>query len=566
MIKLKKVIIQSLIQAVKNHITIFFFLVFVSGSTAQEQTVGLLSYNQDQAFDGYTLFFPRNQSTVFLIDNCGEIVHQWDDEDIYVPNNAVYLLANGNLVKCKKNFNGFTGVEGSGFFVEIRSWENELLWSYKSNSPEERIHHDIEILPNGNILMIAWEFRSKDEAIANGRLEETITSGELFPDYIFEINPSTNEKVWEWHVWDHLIQDVDSTKLNFGIVSEHPELVDINYVENVGANDWDWLHMNAIDYHAGLDQIMLCVPYFNEIWIIDHSTSTSEAFGHTGGNAGMGGDLLYRMGNPQSYKNGTEDDQILFFPHDTHWANEFLPADHPDYNKILVFNNRVEQNVSSMEIFENPWDVMESNYPTINRLFQPTFFENSITHPTPSSFYSAGLSSVQVLPNGNILGCSGGQGYLMELNPENEIVWEYKVPIKNGARVPQGVEIAYWENLTFRAFKYPKDFSAFDGKDLSQKGFIELNPNTTYCDSLTFTKEIVNDIEVNVFPNPASAELNITWSDREVKSIKIFNAIGREVLDVLPATNSETIDTSDFVKGVYVLIINNSKQQLFVVQ
>ncbi len=534
-------------------------------AVAQDQTIGLLSYNKHLASDGYTLFFPRQQSTVYLINNCGEIVHQWDDDSMFVPNNAVYLLENGDLMKCKKSDQGPIGSGGGGYFVEIVTWDNDLIWSYELNTTEERLHHDIEMLPNGNVLMIAWERRTEEEAIVNGRSPETLTNGVLYPDYIFEINPNTDEKVWEWHAWDHLIQDVDSTKSNYGVVAEHPELIDINYVENTGSLDWDWLHMNAIDYHEELDQIMLCVPYFNELWIIDHSTTTAEAAGSTGGQYGKGGDLLYRVGNPQSYKRGSDLDQVLFFPHDTHWANEFLSPSHANYNDVLVFNNKAPGNISKMEIFDNPWSQDSLTYLQKDGLYQPAVFDNSITHPVPTEFYSSGLSSVQVLPNGNVLGCSGGQGYLMELTADNEIVWEYKVPLKLGVRAPQGTIINYFQNLTFRAFKYPPSYSAFNGRDLSSKGYIELDPNTTFCDSLT-SIDNVYDVDVRVYPNPTSSILNVDWDDLKVTDISITDMIGREVYAAAVSENSMSIDISDFEKGTYIIIINEVTKKLFVVE
>ena len=35
--------------------------------------------------------------------------------------------------------------------------------------------------------------------------------------------------VWQWDVWDHLIQDFDPTKHNYGDVAAHSERVDLNY-------------------------------------------------------------------------------------------------------------------------------------------------------------------------------------------------------------------------------------------------------------------------------------------------------------------------------------------------
>ena len=50
---------------------------------------------------------------------------------------------------------------------------------------------------------------------------------EMWSEVIFEIQPidySNFEVVWEWHLWDHLVQDIDPSLPNFGIISEHPEL------------------------------------------------------------------------------------------------------------------------------------------------------------------------------------------------------------------------------------------------------------------------------------------------------------------------------------------------------
>ena len=149
-----------------------------------------------------------------------------------------------------------------------------------------------------------------------GRDPEMITGLGLWPEHLIEvrpIRPTGGEVVWEWHVWDHLIQDRDPRLENFGKVEEHTELVNINgdsghrresdgelarlralgYIvdspqvgDQQGGGDKqkaDWNHANSVSYNPRLDQIALSVRHFDEIWIIDHSTTTEVAAGHGGG-------------------------------------------------------------------------------------------------------------------------------------------------------------------------------------------------------------------------------------------------------------------------------------------
>ncbi|MEM1216213.1 MAG: aryl-sulfate sulfotransferase, partial [Bacteroidota bacterium] len=311
------------------------FLLFIAATVAilltplaAQNTVGLLDYNINEAYPGYTLIYPHNQPTVYLLDGCGEFVHSWPDSVQFRPGNTAYLLDDGRLVKTKR-LASIAGDPiwggGGGAMIEIRSWDNDLLWFFELNNEQARLHHDIEVLPNGNILAIAWENKTRAEAIAMGRDTTALADDELWPDYIFEINPENDEIVWEWHAWDHLIQDYDPDQANFGVIADHPERIDVNWNFNNGGADW--MHANYLDYNEELDQIMLCVPYFSEMWIIDHSTTTEEAAGSTGGNLGKGGDLVYRFGNAEVYDQGDSTDQLLFFPHNCHWSD--VPIEHP---------------------------------------------------------------------------------------------------------------------------------------------------------------------------------------------------------------------------------------------
>ena len=318
------------------------------------QTVGLF-VNEPEAYEGYTLFAPSSATTTYLIDIDGKEVNAW--ASAFQPMSA-YLLPNGDLLRTAQlpSTAETINAPGGAGRVELFDWDGNLKWSYELNETDgladgihdRRLHHDIEILPNGNILMIAWERFTRNEALAQGRNPSlpADNNGEVWPDMVIEVQPdyaagAGGEIVWEWHLWDHLVQQYDATKPNWrgtNGVAAHPELANLNYVpggEGAGGVAADWTHFIVSDYNPDLDQIVVSSREFSEFWIIDHSTTTEEAAGHTGGNAGRGGDILYRWGNPAAYNRGSRAGQQLFYQHDAQWIEPGLPGE----GNLLVFNN-----------------------------------------------------------------------------------------------------------------------------------------------------------------------------------------------------------------------------------
>jgi hypothetical protein len=280
-------------------------------------------------------------------------------------------------------------------------------------------------MPNGNILMIAWERKEYDEAIANGRNPLSIPAGVIWPCYIIEVEPIFpigGKIVWEWHVWDHIIQDYDYTKDNYGVIADHPELIDINFGLLTGFLDWN--HINSVDYNEELDQILISLHIQNEIWIIDHNTTIEEAAGHTGGKSGKGGDILYRWGNPQAYRAGTTNDQKLFGQHDARWIKPGCPGE----GHITVFNNgflRLGALYSSVDEIIPPVDENGFYYLEPGNAYGPKEPVWSYTAENPTDFYASIVSGAQRLPNGNTLICEGTSGIFFEVTMQKEIIWKY---------------------------------------------------------------------------------------------------------------------------------------------
>jgi Spy/CpxP family protein refolding chaperone len=425
-----------------------------------------LAVNDPKAFQGYTLFCSLSSTTSYLIDMQGKVVRSWESD--CSPALCPFLLESGQILR-----GGSLGAEaqpfgpgpGVGGRVQKFTWDGELVWDFKFFNSKQLPHHDLTPMPNGNVLMIVWDRKTAQEAIAAGRRPEMTGDSHLLPDSLIEIKPTgktTGEIVWEWHLWDHLVQDFDKSKPNYGNVAEHPELVNINYGEDalapvatskadkdklksvgyVGANrggraNPDWTHCNGVSYHPDLDQVMVSVHSFSEFWIIDHSTTTAEAASHKGGRSGKGGDLLYRWGNPRAYRAGKKEDQKLFAQHNAHWIPKGLPGE----GHVLVFNNggnRPDGSYSSVDELVLPVDSQGRYTYKPGDAFGPDQPIWSYTAPKKNEFYSFFISGVQRLPNGNTLICSGANGTFFEVTPDKEVVWKYVNPVKGGMPGPGG--------------------------------------------------------------------------------------------------------------------------------
>jgi hypothetical protein len=426
-----------------------------------QQTLGL--FINDTPAEGLTLFSPIGATTTYLINNDGLVVNSWGSA--YRPAMMGYLLDSGHLLRAARLTNvspNFSGVAGSGGLLEEHDWDGSLVWEFEYSGTDYLSHHDIEPLPNGNVLLIAWDYMTATEAIAAGKNPSLVGTG-LRIDHIIEVAPTPpigGEIVWEWHTSDHLIQDFDPTKDNYGAVEDHPELVDFNF----GDGRADWTHFNGIDYNAELDQIIVSVRALDEIWILDHSTTTEEAAGHSGGTQHKGGDLLYRWGNPQSYRRGTVDDRRLFGQHDAQW----IPSGYPGAGNILMFNNgenRREGLYSTVDEITPPLEP-DGSYTLVDGVaFGPVSLTWSFVGDPPHSLFSNNISGAERQPNGNTLICEGVRGSFIEVEADGTPVWRYVNPTSGTTVLEQGAPPG--NNAVFKVRRYPSDFPGFAGRDLT---------------------------------------------------------------------------------------------------
>ena len=460
-----------------------------------------LTISTDGLAAGYVMFSVTNSASVYLVNRKGEVVHEWKG-NYGAMATSPYLQNDGSIIQnaVDPDFPVFAGGGEAGRLQKI-TWDNKLVWDFEYANEQYHTHHDLAVMPNGNILAIAWEAKTAEEVLAAGRKPSLIPKAGLWPDKIVEIKPNGKYGgtiVWEWHIWDHLIQDHDSKKANYGKPAEHPELLDFNVGEPIpplisedsldilkaqGRVMWknqtpenrgsDVYHLNSVKYNADLDQIAFSSPHLNEIFIIDHSTSTKEAASHKGGRWGKGGDFLYRWGNPQNYHRGDSTAQKLFGQHDVRWIEKGMPG----AGHLTIYNNDIpradKMNYSAIYEIIPPTDSKGAYILEKDRTFGPDKPVWTYIAPDSVSFWSSFISGAHRMHNGNTFINEGAKGRFFEVTKEGKIVWEYLNPYRGELRKPNGDPIPPMP-MTFSAFR--STFIPADHPGLANRKLEPLNP------------------------------------------------------------------------------------------
>ena len=458
-----------------------------------------------QDFDGYSLYNNQNESTTYLVDGDGEIAHSWDCNTN--ANYAVFLKDDGNLLRQGVVTGAQLSGAAAGGIIQEYDKDANVVWEFTYSSADYRSHHDFAVLPNGNVLLTAWEVKTPAELQAAGKS----STSDKWPTHIVEVQQdgAGGKIVWEWHIGDHMIQDVDAAKPNFGVVADHPELMNLNVDGPESSRDGDWFHVNGIDYNAELDQIAFTSRFMSEIFIIDHSTTTAEAASHSGGNAGKGGDFLFRYGHPANYGSSVAQ-SIPAACHDVRW----IKSGRPNAGWLQFFNNNGGGNSSSAVDAINP--VRDGyNYTYTSGSYQPT------THQWRHECreYSSGQSASDRLSNGNTF-VAVSREYMYEVDSNDNLVWQYS----DGP---------------------PKGFR----RECTHPGIITLLNNP--CDVASV--QGLETLSVSISPNPSYGTVFITGlEDSKNIEISIADMLGKVVLQ---SRNSTEISLGDLENGQYVVSV-----------
>jgi outer membrane protein assembly factor BamB len=408
---------------------------FLSAYEAIVGPTGVLLYDKENSYGGYTLVAPMGSRTTYLIDIEGYVVHKWEAQ--YTPGSYAMLLENGNLLRGGTLQGAPAQFGGAGGIVQEIDWDGKVVWEYKLMNDKQVQHHCFARMPNGNTLMLAWERIGNAYFIDKGRDPKKVPvtgpgftgkfQNDFWVDFVREVNPA-GETVWEWHVWDH--------------IGTGPYQFDINYTlrDTMGGSSgiYDWTHFNAVEYIPENDQVLLNSRNFSEFYIIDHKT----------------GAMVYRWGNPSAYGQGeapsflNNGDQKMFGNHNATYLGR---------NRFLIFDNGSERPEGNRSA------VIEVDARTGN-------IEWEYTAPTSNSFYTARQGGAQRLSNGNTFITSSNSGHLFEVTQDKKVVWDFVSPVSGQDQTAcflGGGGAAF--NMIHRAYRYGADYAGLKGRDLTQR-------------------------------------------------------------------------------------------------
>ena len=502
---------------------------------ASQGPTELIHYDPAKASPGYTLFSPFRGKNTYLIDMDGNVVHYWPYPEGWSSPGSEAVEKHARLQRDGTLFRGTvnrsvppTGGGMGGASYQQYSWDGEVLWEHVEERPGYTPHHDFVVIWNPKLeqrtlLYLATRQMTHDEVIALGADPSLSEDYQSNPDGIVEVDMDGNV-IWEWNISDHVVQDFDPALPNYGVVSENPGKMDINF-SDVGG---DWIHANAMDYNQTLDHIVINNSTYSESYVIDHGTTfiPGDAEASIALAASDTGDFLNRWGNPCVYDSGdcpsvnsngqgaSNGHQQVFFTHDVQWIEEQETGSGdplPGEGNMLIFDNgsrRLNGGVFSSVVEWNPYDgpMRDGKYvsetqagygagPVIpgaagmggamgmgmgGGMGGGGTISNqvvwSFSSSLPNAFYSSYISSAQRMPNGNTMIDSGAHGHFFEITPQGEVVWEYVSPVGNRTEGEYGIHKIMKDsdgrqyNSVFKAVRYPPDYPAFSGKDLTPMG------------------------------------------------------------------------------------------------
>ena len=362
---------------------------YVGGLAEAERTTakGVTVYNKAKAFEGLTLYTSGHDQVAMLIDMEGKVVHEWrtpfrevwQDGNPFVknplPDSRIFYrtakaLPDGSLLAVYES----VGDTPYGYGLAKLAKDGSVEWTYDRNA-----HHDIDIAPDGRILVLDQEIQQDDlppprpEVLEPPRMEDFLAilspDGEVLKRFSL-LDAMMNSP---WRDYFHM--------LSF-------------YIPGTG----DVMHTNSVEYvtaekarvfpFAKEGQVLISIRELGTLAVVDPETETI-----TWATKGF-------------------------------WVGQHDPDILENGDLLLFDNNGVYGATHGSRVVE----------------FDPKTFEVVWSYGAPDKdepLESVVRSGQERLPNGNTLIEESNAGRLVEVTRDGEIVWEYINPERGGEDKPR---------------------------------------------------------------------------------------------------------------------------------
>ncbi|MBN1460207.1 MAG: aryl-sulfate sulfotransferase, partial [Armatimonadetes bacterium] len=206
---------------------------YVAGSERAHEVSGVLRYDQEAAFAGFTLYTCAERPEAFLIDMRGNVIHSWTSPGSVYSARA-HVFPNGDLLVVAAN---------PPHMIRLTS-ESEVVWRYDGD-----VHHDFAVMPDGSTYVLVQEAVSWP-GIRDG--------APLLDDHIVLLDPNGRELERV-----SLLDAFERSEERSGWLADHPL-----------PDDGDIFHTNSIEVFSRGEQtrVLLSVRHIHTIAILDMDT------------------------------------------------------------------------------------------------------------------------------------------------------------------------------------------------------------------------------------------------------------------------------------------------------
>lgn len=326
-------------------------------------TIGALAIPAFAAMmDGVTLIYTGggmggSAKSILYGPDQSTILNQWA-----VGGYSVHFSDSGTIFYTSgfpSNVSGCNTAAGYGSIVEMR-WDSTIVRTITSAQlGGGGFHHAFTLTKKGTILAIALENY-------NGGCGEKLV----------EYDPNLGQVIWEWHTNDHVGTN--------------------NAAKVPQKSGQDPYHVNGVDLDPDRNLIVFSAHNTFEVYVVDHSTTTQQAAGTTGGTFGQGGDILFRFGYPSNYGISGGLQYISTAVHSPRW----VPKGYPGEGNIVLFANKSPQSTNS---YATGYEVRPFLSGTTFAKKASGEFDYEILFAGVGSATTTNMGGMDKLPNGNWL-------------------------------------------------------------------------------------------------------------------------------------------------------------------